>query len=91
MNEPAAVTINGRTYKLGPGEGTGKLTGPRLDLKPGTYKTSTMIGAKPPDDDRFNVGEDDEIFGAYYSVLALACTFKDHREDVPTHTHRPPA
>lgn len=62
MEEPAAVTINGTAYELGPGEGVGKPTGPKLNLAPGTYKASTIIGSKPAIDDNFTVG-DGEIWG----------------------------
>ena len=62
MDEPAAVTINGTTYKLGPGEGTGKPTGPKLNLAAGTYAATTVIGSKPAIEDRFTVG-DGEIWG----------------------------
>jgi hypothetical protein len=62
MEEAAAVTINGTAYKLAPGEGVGKPTGPKLNLAPGTYKASTIIGSKPALEDSFTVG-DGEIWG----------------------------
>lgn len=62
MEEAASVTINGTAYKLGPGEGVGKPTGPKLNLAPGTYKASTIIGSKPAIEDSFTVG-DGEIWG----------------------------
>jgi hypothetical protein len=62
MTEPAAVTINGTTFKLKPGEGIGKPTGPKLNLAPGSYTSWTAIGTRPVVEDSFTVG-DGEIWG----------------------------
>jgi hypothetical protein len=52
----ATVTIDRKTIKVAPGVGQKSTDGPRLDLRPGTYKASVKIAGQPAFSEEVKVG-----------------------------------
>ena len=52
----ATVTIDRKTIKVAPGVGQKNTDGPRLDLRPGTYKASVKIAGQPAFSEEVKVG-----------------------------------